>query len=219
VDMASSSGWLVFYFVAGGFPFAFLAEVAEAVFSRLDAGKRRLMAGKRSTTLVEGVGVFTAQRLSEEGIDVIQHLAFCDVTDLARRTRYSEHIVSDWKDQAILYLLTGDCAVPGRIKPDESTPTLYDVLDVRAGIRSASALLRRVCVPDPAARPERRDGVRVRPDLEPFFSQLGLLRDDEHERKREVETLTFLVARFCEDALAIAPSLRTALEDPSLRAT
>jgi hypothetical protein len=203
VSMATSTGSLLFYFVAGGFPFALLAEGAEALFSRLEVGKRRLLAGKRSTTMIEGVGVFTAQRLSEESVDVVQHLAFCDVVDLARRTRYSERTVADWKDQAILYLLTGDCAVPGRAKSEEATPTLYDLLDVRAGIRCASALLRRVCLHEPAA-----DAMRVRPDVEAFFWQLDLLHADEPERKREVERLAFLFARFCEDAVAIDPGLR-----------
>ena len=86
--------------MAGGFRFALLAEGAEALFPRLEVGKRRLLAGKRSTTLIEGIGVFTAQRVSEEGIEVTQHLAFCDVRDLARRTRYAERTVADWKDQA-----------------------------------------------------------------------------------------------------------------------
>jgi hypothetical protein len=213
VGMATSTGLLLLYFVAGGFPFALLAEGAEALFSRLEVGKRRLLAGKRSTTLIEGIGVFTAQRVSEEGIEVIQHLAFCEVGDLARRTRYAERTVADWKDQAILYLLTGDCAVPGRTQPDEATPTLYDLLDVLAGIRCASALLRRVCLSEPATGTDRRDVLRVRPDIEAFFWQLGLLHAEEQEGKREVERLTFLFARFCEDAMVIDPGLRQAFAD------
>jgi len=65
VGMATSTGLLLLYFVAGGFPFALLIEGAEALFSRLEVGKRRLLAGKRSTTLIEGIGIFTAQRVSE----------------------------------------------------------------------------------------------------------------------------------------------------------
>ena len=213
VGMATSTGLLLLYFVAGGFPFALLAEGAEALFSRLEMGKRRLLAGKRSTTLIEGIGVFTAQRVSEEGIEVIQHLAFCDVADLARRTRYPERTVADWKDQAVLYLLTGDCAVPARSQPDDTAPTLYDRLDVRAGIRCASALLRRVGVWEPATSPGQRDGLRVRPDIEAFFWQLGLLQAQEQERKPEVEQLSFLFARLCEDAMAIDPGLRQGLAD------
>jgi hypothetical protein len=145
LPLADSHAAVVMYLVAGGFPFALLGTLADDLLSRWDAFKKRLMAGKRSTTLVEGMTVFAAQRLSEEGIDVIQHLALCDPADLARRTRYSEAMVADWKDQAILYLLTGDCTLPGTPAPDPKTPppVLYDLLDQRAGIRHLSGLIRR----------------------------------------------------------------------------
>ena len=127
--------------------------------SRVEVWNLRPMAGKRSTALLEGIGVFTAQRLDEEGIDAIQHLALCDAADLARRTRYSEATVADWKDQAILYLLAGDCVVPGTPPNDKSQPvTLYDLLDLRAGIRTMSALMRRVVVPQGGGGPSFEGG-------------------------------------------------------------
>ena len=103
--------------------------------------------------------------------------------------------------------------MPGRTQPDETTPTLYDLLDVRAGIRCMSALLRRVCFFESATAADEHDTMRVRPDIDAFFWQLGLLQADEQERKRELERLTFLFARLCEDAVAIDPGLRQALTD------
>jgi hypothetical protein len=209
LPMSTSPSAVLAYFVAGGFPFALLWTKAENLFSRLEFFKQRLMAGKRSTTLVEGITVFVAQRLSEEGIDVIQHLAFCDPADMARRTRYAEATVADWKDQAILYLLTGDCVIPGvgPLGGKDAPPTLYDLLDYRAGIRTASGLVRRVW----AACGAGGEGVQVRPDIELFFRELGLLPvDDPAAAKPRCEGLAFLFLRLCEDAAAIQPALRTA---------
>jgi len=205
----------VFYLVAGGFPFALLRTQAQDLLSRLEFFKDRITAGRRSTSLVEGVTVFIAQRLSEEGIEVIQHLAFCDPADVARRTRYAEATVMDWKDQAILYLLTGDCAVPGAHAKEgkEQTKVLFDVLDERAGTRTMSGLIRRlwtVNVADAQGDLNRRvAGFQVRVDIEAFFRELGLLdQGEEVERKQRVEELIFLFARLCEDGLAIEPGLR-----------
>ena len=215
LPMADSRTAIVLYLVAGGFPFALLTALAEDSFSRWDFFKKRLMAGKRSTTLVEGVTVFTAQRLGEEGIDVIQHLAFCDPADLSRRTRYAEAAVADWKEQAILYMLTGDCTLPGTPAGDPKAPppVLYDLLDQRAGIRTMSALMRRIWVvgaTDPQGRIDRRGhGLDVRGDVEAFYRELGLLPEkDEAERKLKSEELTFFFSRLCEDALMIDPTLR-----------
>lgn len=212
--METSHFAVLTYFVAGGFPFALLWTTATNVLSHLEFFQQRLMAGKRSTTLVEGITVFVAQRLSEEGIDVIQHLAFCDATDLGRRTRYSETAVSDWKDQAILYLLTGDCMPPGTQQVDgEGGPaTLYDLLDQRAGIRTASALVRRIW----EIRDFAGDAPQVRSDIGAFFRELGILpADDTTQAKLRCEELAFLFARLCEDAAAIHPSLRWVERKPS----
>ena len=220
LPMGNSRFAVAVYLAAGGFPFALLRTVAEDLRSRLDPLKQGLMAGKRSITLVEGVTVFTAQRLGEEGIDVIQHLAFCDPADVARRTRYSESTVADWKDQAILYLLTGDCTVPGTPALDGKTPpTIYELLDEFAGIRSMSALLRRIWVggttTDQRGEIDRRGGeLHVRTDIEAFFRELGLLSEgDETKYKQRLEDLTFLFTRLSEDALAIEPELRRIRRD------
>jgi hypothetical protein len=219
LPMGMSRAAVAVYLAAGGFPFALLQTIAEDLRSRLDPLKQGLMAGKRSITLVEGVTVFTAQRLGEEGIDVIQHLAFCDPADVARRTRYSECTVADWKDQAILYLLTGDCTVPGTQAQDGKTPpTIYDLLDERAGIRSMSSLLRRIWVggtADQQGEIDRRGGeLHVRADIEAFFRELGLLSEgDETKYKQRLEDLTFLFTRLSEDALAIEPDLRRIRRD------
>jgi hypothetical protein len=212
--MSTSPSAVLAYFIAGGFPFALLWTKAENLFSRLEFFKQRLMAGKRSTTLLEGITVFVAQRLSEEGIDVIQHLAFCDPADLARRTRYAEATVADWKDQAILYLLTGDCVIPGvgPLGGKNALPTLYDLLDYRAGIRTASGLVRRVWPASGAGG----EGLQVRSDIELFFRELGLLPlDDPAAAKPRSEGLSFLFSRLCEDAAAIQPALCSTLPNPT----
>ncbi len=219
LPMGTSRVAVAIYFAAGGFPFALLRTIAEDLRSRLDPLKQGLMAGKRSISVVEGITVFTAQRLGEEGIDVIQHLAFCDPADVARRTRYSESTVADWKDQAILYLLAGDCTVPGTPPLGGKTPpTIYELLDERAGIRSMSALLRRIWVggtADQRGEIDRRGGeLHVRTDIEAFFRELGLLsEEDETKYKQRLEDLTFLFTRLSEDALAIEPDLRRIRRD------
>jgi hypothetical protein len=219
LPMGLSRAAVAVYLAVGGFPFALLQTVAEDLRSRLDPLKQGLMAGKRSITVVEGITVFTAQRLGEEGIDVIQHLAFCDPADVARRTRYSESTVGDWKDQAILYLLTGDCTVPGTPAPQGKTPlTIYELLDEVAGIRSMSALLRRIWIGgtiDQRGEMDRRGGeLHVRADIEAFFRELGLLSGgDETKYKQRLEDLTFLFTRLSEDALAIEPDLRRIRRD------
>ena len=219
LPMGNSRIAVAVYLAAGGFPFALLRTLAEDLRSRLDVLKQRLTAGKRSITLVEGITVFTAQRLGEEGIDVIQHLAFCNPADVARRTRYAESTVADWKDQAILYLLTGDCTIPGTPSPDgKATPVLYELLDEFAGIRNMSALLRRILVGGTAEQRgevDRRGGdLHVRTDIEAFFRELGLLSEqDETKYKQRLEDLVFLFYHFSEDALAIEPDLRRIRRD------
>ena len=211
--IAHSSSALLVYLAAGGFPVTLLVTGAEALCLRLKIGKRRKTAGNRSTTLVEGVSIFVAQRLSEEGIDAIQQLAFCNTTDLAKRTRYPAQTVADWRDQAVLYLLTGDVSVPSE---KGKTRKLYDLLDDCAGIRRMSAFRRRVYGPDPPDQIGRRDGGSVRSDLDRLFWQLGLLKDDQ-ERELEIEQLKFMFVGFCEDALAIDLSLRRKTNHVAIR--
>ena len=216
LPMGDSQLAVLGYFVAGGFPLALLWTKAENLLARMEFVRSRLLAGKRSTSLMEGITVFVAQRLSEEGIDVIQHLAFCDPADVAKRTRYAEATVADWKDQAILYLLAADCVVSGAEPRGSkaSPPTLYDVLVQRAGIRSASALIRRVWVPEV----EDGQSPQLRSDVDLFLHELGLPpSDDPAGAKPRTESLAFLFARLCEDAVAIHPGLRPFLHHARTR--
>ena len=95
---------------------------------------------------------------------------------------------------------------------------MYELLDERAGIRSTSALLRRIWVggtADQRGEIDRRGGeLHVRVDIEAFFRELGLLSEvDETKYKQRLEDLTFLFTRLSEDALAIEPDLRRIRRD------
>ena len=86
--------------------------------------KHRNTAGKRSLTNIEGIDSLDAERLSEEGLDYIQQLALCDPIDISFKTKFPIHTVKDWKDQAILYLLTADIIV---IKKDKTKGREYTI--------------------------------------------------------------------------------------------
>lgn len=213
LDIAHSRGAVLAYIVAGGFPFALLAASGGRLLSRINPrSAQQVRAGKQPVTEVDGIGIFTAQRLGEEGIEMIQHLAFCDATRLARRTRFADATVADWKDQALLYLLTADCRLAAPPAPHDSgrPASLYDLLAQRAGIRTMSGLLRSVFVAGISVRRDegrrRVDGVQVREDIEAFFWKLGLLGNSD-DGKRQSEGLVFFFSHLCDDALAMDPGL------------
>ena len=213
MDIAHSRGAVLAYIVAGGFPFALLAASGGRVLSRIKPrSAQQVRAGKQPLTEIDGIGIFTAQRLGEEGIEMIQHLAFCDATRLARRTRFADATVADWKDQALLYLLTADCRLAASPAPHDSgrPASLYDLLAQRAGIRTMSGLLRSVFVAGISVRRDegrrRVDGVQVREDIEAFFWKLGLLGNSD-DGKRQFEGLVFFFSHLCDDALAMDPGL------------
>jgi hypothetical protein len=55
-----------------------------------------------SLRLIQGVTIWSANRLEEEGIENVQNLATADVYDLAIRTHFNIRTLADWIDQAIL---------------------------------------------------------------------------------------------------------------------
>ena len=213
LNIAHSRGAVLAYIVAGGFPFALLAASGGRLLSRINPrSAQQIRAGKQPVTEIDGIGIFTAQRLGEEGIEMIQHLAFCDATRLARRTRFADATVADWKDQALLYLLTADCRLTASPVPHGSgqPASLYDLLAQRAGIRTMAGLLRSVFVAGVSIRRDegrrRVDGVQVREDIEALFWKLGLLSNGD-DGKRQFESLVFFFSHLCEDALAMDPGL------------
>jgi len=61
--------------------------------------------------MVNGINLWKAYRLEEEGIENVQNLATADVTELAVRTHYNFRTLIDWIDQSLLLIrLTADQA-------------------------------------------------------------------------------------------------------------
>jgi hypothetical protein len=61
--------------------------------------------------MVNGINIWKAYRLEEEGIENVQNLATADVTELAIRTHYNFRTLIDWIDQSLLLIrLTSDQA-------------------------------------------------------------------------------------------------------------
>jgi hypothetical protein len=137
---------LLLCFLAGVAPVQFLIHFADTQLSKLHGGwKRKATAGNRPTTQLEGIDSVTAERLSEEGIDCIQQMALCHYDELASKTNFSSDIIKDWKNQAILIILTGDKHINSFCEEsNKSTVTdesLFDILDKKLGVRTISGLV------------------------------------------------------------------------------
>lgn len=140
---------LLLCFLSGVAPIQFLIYFADTQLSRINEGwKRRATSGNRPITQLEGIDSVTSQRLSEEGIDYIQEMAFCNYIELSSKTNFPLELVYNWKDQAILHTLTGDILVDKRNGSlDNNKPSsggkefLSDILDDKLGIRTISAFI------------------------------------------------------------------------------
>jgi hypothetical protein len=140
---------LLLCFLAGVAPVQFLIHFADNQLSKINEGwKRRSTPGNRPITQIEGIDSVTSQRLSEEGINYIQEMALCDYIGLSSKTNFPLEIAYNWKDQAILYTLTGGIV----IDPTEDIPVdkkggvkekkfLSDVLEDKFGIRTISSFI------------------------------------------------------------------------------
>jgi hypothetical protein len=82
--------------VLGSVPFYILNEVRTRI----------LGIGRRDILRIDGITHEYMERLSEEGIEDIENLAFANPDDLSKRTMLNRNMIFDWKDQAILALLT-----------------------------------------------------------------------------------------------------------------
>jgi len=122
-------------FLAGVAPIQFLYRLADTQLSKITGWKRRNVAGNRPITLIGGINYASAERLDEEGIDSIQEMSLCDPVDVAIKTKYPESVVRDWRDQAILYILTGDIVVQDKTK-DKKQQYLDERLYEKYGIRT-----------------------------------------------------------------------------------
>lgn len=138
---------LLVCFTIGIAPIQFLIKVADNQLSSLSIGwKRSKTAGSDPVTHIEGINLLVAERLEEENIDCIQQLSLCIPKDLAFKTNYEISAIIDWKDQAILYLLTHDIIIQDKddnVKV-QSQISLYDALNKKMGIRRFSHLNKRI---------------------------------------------------------------------------
>jgi hypothetical protein len=130
-DISNLYFLLLFTFSIGMIPIQFLTISVENILSKIKYYQFRRTAGKRSIVNIEGIDLITSARLFEEGLFNIQQLSLCNPYSLSFRTKFSVEIVRDWKDQAILYLLTADILVGN--KKDEYHLNL--ALNEKYGIR------------------------------------------------------------------------------------
>jgi hypothetical protein len=62
---------------------------------------------EKALTMIQGINLWNAYRLEEEGIENVQQLATCNVVALTLRTHYELKTILDWADQAVLLLRLG----------------------------------------------------------------------------------------------------------------
>jgi hypothetical protein len=123
-----------------------LIHFADTQLSKLNKGwKRKNTTGNRPTVQLEGIDSVTAERLSEESIDCIQHMALCQPDELAAKTNFSSHMVRAWKDQAILMTLVGDIYIDNKSggvnKHSSKGSSLIDILNKKLGIHTITGLV------------------------------------------------------------------------------
>jgi hypothetical protein len=157
-------------FLAGVAPIQFLYRLADTQLSKITGWKRRSVAGNRPVTLMEGINYTRAERLDEEGINSIQEMSLCDPLDLAIRTKFAKSIVGDWRDQAILYILTGDIIVQEKTN-EKKEQYLNERLYEKYGIRTIEDLLRMI---------RNENILRDRKREESFYKGLELYSDSNH---------------------------------------
>jgi hypothetical protein len=133
---------LLLCFIAGVAPFQLLINIADANMSKISKEwSRRGKPGTRPVVQIEGIDSITAERLSEEGISSIHELALCNPGEIARRTKFPETYVRDWKDQSILYILSADVIVLNEMDDKKEKQYLNDILASKLGIRTISAFI------------------------------------------------------------------------------
>src|SRR5919108_493381 len=133
---------LLLCFITGVAPFRLLINIADANMSKIYKGwSRRGKPGTRPVVRIEGIDSVTAERLSEEGISSIHELALCNPGQIARRTKFPEEYIQDWKDQAVLYILSAGVIILNEIDGKKQKQYLHDILASKLGIRTISAFI------------------------------------------------------------------------------
>jgi hypothetical protein len=193
-EITITSSVLLLCFSLGIAPIQFLIRSSDVVLSKfMKFWRHKDTAGKRSLTNIEGIDSITAERLSEEGLDYIQQLALCDPIDLSFKTKFPLHIVKDWKDQALLYLLTADIIVTKKdeIKSQNKQHLNY-VLNEVYGIRRFSQFYNLAInfFKKDVHNEEKNKNNNVEKNLQDFCKGLGFTDSDEFKFRYIIESIT-----------------------------
>jgi hypothetical protein len=193
-ELRMTSFVLLVCFSLGIAPIQFLIRSSDIVLSKfMKFWRHRDTAGKRSLINIEGIDAITAERLSEEGLDYIQQLALSDPVDLSFKTKYPMTVIKDWKDQAMLYLLTADILVSEKDNTkSQNKQYLYYVLIDAYGIKRFSQLyhLTHTFFKMDIHNENKINKNYVENSLQDFSKGLGLIETDENKFKYIMETIT-----------------------------
>jgi len=136
VSLETPTYILLVCFAIGIAPIQFLIRAAESVYMRITQAVTRDQPGKDSISAnIDGINLVTAERLNEEGVSCIEHLAFCDPRVISKMTRIPLLTIVDWKDEALLYLFTAGVKIPLKSNKDGKEATLYEFITSKLGIR------------------------------------------------------------------------------------
>lgn len=125
--------------VLGSVPFLLLNVARKQVFAKLNWTGKQETVGSEDVSTISGITYEYSLRLHEEGIMNIQQLAFANSELLSERTMFNRETVCDWKNEAILQLLTGNIPLDKTKKNPKREETLYCAL-TKVGINTVSDL-------------------------------------------------------------------------------
>lgn len=123
----------------GSVPFVVLTQARKRLLSKMKWPGKIETIGSKDVSTISGITYEYSLRLHEEGIMNIQQLAFANSDILSERTMFNRETVSDWKNEAILQLLTGNIPLERFVKNGEKRETLYRAL-TKVGINTVSDL-------------------------------------------------------------------------------
>lgn len=125
--------------VLGSVPFIVLSQVRAKVFSKIGWLGRTDTVGSNDVSTISGITHEYSMRLHEEGVMNVQQLAFANSENLSEHTMFNVKAVTDWKDEAILQLLTGNILLKRFVNTAGAKETLYCAL-TKVGINTVSDL-------------------------------------------------------------------------------
>jgi len=125
--------------VLGSVPFLVLNQSRKRVFSKIGLPGKNESVGSLDVSSISGINYDYSLRLHEEGIMNIQQLAFANVEVVSDRTMFTIETLFDWKNEAVLRLLTGNTPISTFLKDTRNGETLYDAL-TKVGINTVSDL-------------------------------------------------------------------------------